>query len=59
MNGAELSGRNDPLTEKIIGVFTRFITNLGLGFWSQCTEMRCGLRLGRLGCGSKPKFQFR
>jgi hypothetical protein len=40
---SEFSGPNDPLTEKIIGVFYQVYNELGLVFWNLFTERLCGL----------------
>jgi hypothetical protein len=55
----EFSGTSDLLTEKIIRVFMRSITNLGLDFLNRSIVRLCGLLWGRLDFGSKLKCQFR
>jgi GxxExxY protein len=49
MDGAEFSGRNDLLTEKIIGVFYEVYNELGFGFLESVYREAMRIALGQAG----------
>ena len=49
MNGGEFSGPNDPLTEKIIGVFYEVYNELGFGFLESVYREAMGIALRQVG----------
>jgi GxxExxY protein len=49
MDGAEFSGRNDPVTEKIIGVFYEVYNELGFGFLESVYREAMQIALGQAG----------
>jgi GxxExxY protein len=49
MDGAEFSGRNDPVTEKIIGVFYEVYHELGFGFLEWVYREAMQIALGQAG----------
>jgi GxxExxY protein len=49
MDGAEFFGRNDPLTEKIIGVFYEVYNELGFGFLESVYREAMRMALGQAG----------
>jgi GxxExxY protein len=49
MEGAGFSGRNDPLTERIIGVFYEVYNELGFGFLESVYREAMRIALGQAG----------
>ena len=49
MNITEFSGSNDPLTEKIIGVFYEVYNELGFGFLESVYREAMRIALGQAG----------
>jgi GxxExxY protein len=49
MDSAEFSGRNDPLTERIIGVFYEVYNELGFGFLESVYRESMRIALGQAG----------
>jgi GxxExxY protein len=56
MSGGEFSGPNDPLTEKIVGVFYEVYNELGFGFLESVYREAMRIALGQAGLRVEAKF---